>query len=259
MVFLENKLKNLPKIYCMSYETCIDRQNYIIDHFKNYNINNYDLKISTEESDSKKIITGHRINELGSIKGHYVTASHLLAIKEWYETTDDNSALFLEDDVSFETANYWNFTWEEFENNLPDDWECIHLGNITYGTQRLTYHLHPRITQEFGLFSLIKRSYAKKLIDWYIKDINLFNFTIPNAEAWPICENIMYMGGKTYNLPLLIENINLQSVFPDKGEEDKCAHINSNTLILNWWKENGDSVNIKEILNPIIVYPELLV
>jgi len=258
MLSLEDKLKNLPKIYCMSYETCTNRHEYIVDHFKNYGIVNYDLKISTEESDSKKVITGNRIDELNTIKAHYVTASHLLAIKEWYDTTDEDCALFLEDDVSFETANYWNFTWKEFESNLPEDWESIHLGNITYGTQRLTYHLHPRISQEFGLFSLVKRSYAKKLLNWYVKDINLFDFTIPNKEAWPICENILYLPGKTYNIPILIENVNLQTTIPDKGQEDKDAHFNSNTLILEWWKKNGNSVNIKNLLNPIIVYPELL-
>jgi len=64
--------------------------------------------------------------------------------------------------------------------------------------------------------------------------------------------------GKTYNIPILIENVNLQTTIPDKGQEDKDAHFNSNTLILEWWKKNGNSVNIKELLNPIIVYPELL-
>ena len=40
--------------------------------------------------------------------------SHLKAIKHWYETTDTPYAIFAEDDVSFDTARFWKFTWDEF-------------------------------------------------------------------------------------------------------------------------------------------------
>ena len=40
--------------------------------------------------------------------------SHLKAIKHFYEETDDDYCMILEDDVDFSTVRYWNFTWQEF-------------------------------------------------------------------------------------------------------------------------------------------------
>ena len=40
--------------------------------------------------------------------------AHLKAIKYFYEETDDDYCMILEDDVDFSTVRHWNFTWQEF-------------------------------------------------------------------------------------------------------------------------------------------------
>jgi hypothetical protein len=99
---------------------------------------------------------------------------------------------------------------------------------------------------------IMKREYAKKLTNSYTKEnkflLNLVNET-PNVwyhdeiySADPlyhkqpnIVENILFTGiGKTYNFPLFVENINIESTFVFGGQ--KGFHIESYNDVLNLWK-----------------------
>ena len=66
--------------------------------------------------------------------------SHLKAIKQWYETTDTPYAIFAEDDVSFDTAFFWKFTWNEFLEKLPYDWDVVQLAIINPGVVYASMH-----------------------------------------------------------------------------------------------------------------------
>ena len=67
--------------------------------------------------------------------------SHLKAIKHFYEETDDEYCMIVEDDVSFDIARYWNFTWKEFFGLVPYDWDCLQLTTICTGDIHVKLHL----------------------------------------------------------------------------------------------------------------------
>ena len=68
----------------------------------------------------------------------------------------------------------------------------------------------------------------------------------------PILENIIYDLGKTYTISLFVENTNFKSTAYFQGiiqAEHKNDHISSSKWVLRWWKNNGNKVNIKEIMS----------
>lgn len=57
-------------------------------------------------------------------------SSHLKAMKIFLETSNDDYCIIAEDDLSFDYNKFWNKTYWEFFENLPDDWECVQLTQI---------------------------------------------------------------------------------------------------------------------------------
>lgn len=120
------KLKGLPKIYWLNLDSDVNRREYMEQQFRYWEIENH-TRISgydARQDDVSCYLKG-RIpdnvsqNELGCCM------SHLKAIKEFYENTDDDYCMILEDDVDFSIAKYWNFTWTEFFSLAPYDWDCL--------------------------------------------------------------------------------------------------------------------------------------
>lgn len=115
---------------------------------------------------------------------------------------------------------------------------------------------------------LIKRTYAEKLVSHYLKDQD-FVLDVPlvyikqgsekvcnitcnvDTHEWqsynmfPIVENVMYLGlGKTYICPLFIEDIiNTNSTY--STIVDDC-HKKSYEYIIQYWKDYGQNMNIKD-------------
>ena len=162
-----NKLDNFPTPYCITLEESKDRQQNIVNQFKKYNVDVI-LYQSKRFSDSNDIIIGKYVHQLNDgTKGCAV--SHIKAIKKWYESTDESYGFFCEDDLSLETINYWDFTWEKFIEKIPEDAECIQL--LTIRSDFNTYNLRERYWNDWGATAyIITREYAKKIIDKYLID-----------------------------------------------------------------------------------------
>lgn len=268
---IEEKLKNLPRIYVTSAEKNECRREVLRSHFYSFGIENYSFFITTPEQDSKREITGDKTDKLDP-RMHLVTAAYLEAIRHWYETTDEEYALFLEDDIWFETARYWNFTWSDFVNHLPKDWGCVHLGSIwhmhpSWSYTQLSNEIVKSSSTDSALMSLIKRPYAKKLIDQYIKGNNKYDFTPPtipneNREVLPWCETIVYMSFEgSYRFLLLTENpyYGVYSTFRpndytlyypdcDLSEPVSKAASRFNKAVITWWEKIGSRMTIQELM-----------
>jgi GR25 family glycosyltransferase involved in LPS biosynthesis len=172
----------------------------------------------------------------------------LKAIKNWYEDSDSEYALFLEDDVTLQTAQYWNFTWEEFINELPSDWDCVQLTCIKENLSEVK--LREREWNDWSVTGyIITRKYAKLLIDTYFKEDNTIHLYTNEGTTYPCIENVIYTLGKVYCIPLLVENVNFNSTFYGKtiNEPHKQDHVSSANFVMNWWKQNGKQTNIKEL------------
>jgi len=232
-----NKLSNFPKAYYMSLEESVDRRNNLEKQFSEYGVKLNPI-ISKRFHESGDVVTGkysHQLND--GTKGCAV--SHLKAIKCWYESTNDEYAFFCEDDLSLETVEYWDFTWQNFIEKLPSDWDCVQL--LTVRSNFETYDIRERLWDDWGATAyIITRNYAEKIIKTYCNG-DVYNLEIPEIEIMPLVENILFTSlGKTYTIPLFVEDIDFQSTFvgndDDVNEGQKNNHHNAGKTVLNWWK-----------------------
>lgn len=251
---LGNKLKNFPKVYCVGLEENADRRTELLRQFKQYEINEINFLLSKRYPENGHIIESDYMDDnIVNLRGMDCAVSHLKMLDKWVKETDDEYAFFCEDDLSLETVEYWNFTWDQFFNNLPEDWECVQLFIISDHFKVECLELIPREWNFWGATAYImKRDYAKQLIKAYHKEnkyiLNPINEE-PNICYWrndyyaepfyhkmPFVENILFTGiGKTYNCPLFVENISIESTFVS-GQ--KFGHLESHESILNSWRSH---------------------
>lgn len=239
------KLKGLPHIYYLNLDDQPERNQYMQDQFKYWEIENY-TRISAYDGrtdDLSEIISG-RYPEMMTSGEIGCTTSHLKAIKHWYETTDSPYAIIMEDDCNLETVKYWNFTWNEIISKVPYDFDVIQLAIICTGNIHVT--LHKRFVNDFSTASyLITRHHATKLLKYHIRGekYKLDNGVKPRAVA----DDLIYNSGNTFSAPLLLYKLELgSSIHPDHID---MFHKNSYEGILNFWKQNGAGLNVTDIMN----------
>ena len=158
--------------------------------------------------------------------------SHLKAIKQWYETTDTPYAIFAEDDVSFDTARFWKFNWDEFMEKVPYDWDVIQLAIINPGVVYAS--MHARWVNDFSTACyMITRHHAKKLIEHHCVG-DKFRLD-QGVKPRPVADDLIYNCGRTYAIPLFHYKIELgSSIHPDHIE---VFHKGSHKGILDHWRE----------------------
>jgi FkbM family methyltransferase len=232
------KLLNFPSVYYVTLEESVERQVELERQFNQYGIVPIPIK-SKRFSESHDVISGKYVYQLNDgTKGCCV--SHLKAIKEWYNTTDENYAFFCEDDITLETVPYWNFMWEQFVEKIPEDAECVQLFTIRDNFD--TFSLRERYWNDWGVSAyILTRDYAKKIIDTYIKG-DEYVLEIPNQDIMPLIENILFASvGKSYTIPLFVENTQFNSTFvgydDDVKDGHKTNHKVARQLVLNYWSK----------------------
>jgi len=260
------KIKNFPKAYCASLIESEERRENIKKQFQEKGIDSIEFLISKKFEDSEDVVEGNRIFFLDDgTKGAIV--SHLKMIKKWYDETLDEYGFFCEDDLSLDTIQYWNFTWENFIQELPKGWDCVQL--LSCGSHIKEIKLRKRYWDDWSVGAyIITRKYAKVLIDSYIREDKF----VLEVEDWaPLAEHLIYLTPKTniqnidtshnvYTFPLFLEEIKFETTFLNRGTKDygidsglmlqshKEHHIESYNLILDWWKDIGKDLTLKEIL-----------
>jgi glycosyltransferase involved in cell wall biosynthesis len=243
-----NPLENFPPVYYVTLEESTDRQNLLESQFNKYGIKPNAIK-SKRFSESNDIITGRYLYQLtGPTQGCIV--SHLKAIKKWYESEESDYAFFCEDDLSLQTVEYWNFTWEEFINLLPDDCECVQLMTVRGDFEEIKFR--DRIWNDWSETAYIMtRDYAKKIIDSYCIG-DSFHLELKNLNIMPIGENILFTNvGKVYTFPLFTENVVIPTTDVNDLELEngqKPNHIYSSEYVYDWWKNNGKNKSIYDLM-----------
>ena len=244
-----NKLQNFPRVYYVTLEESLERQENITNQFAEYGVSLSSV-ISKRFSECDDVVTGKYLHQLNAgTTGCCV--SHLKAIKCWYDNyPEEDYAFFCEDDLSLETVEYWNFTWEDFIESLPDDVECVQL--MTIRGDYDTFELRERYWDDWSATAyIITREYAKKIIDTYIKG-DTYHLEIPNSDVMPLIENILFTSlGKTYTIPLFIEDVHFESTFSKEQDDDvnagqKRNHYQASIKVLEYWKNNSN-LNIAKL------------
>jgi len=237
-----HKLKGLPAIYWLNLDADTDRRFYMEEQFKYWQVENhtrisgYDGREDDVSCHLKgKIPDNVNQNELGCCM------SHLKAIKHFYEETDDEYCLILEDDAVLDIARYWNFTWEEFFSLLPYDWDCVQLTTITTGDIHVKLHL--KFINDFSAAAyLISRHHAAKIIKHHVRGdkYKLDNGVQPRA----VSEDVVLESGKTYSIPLFLYNLQFGSTIHQ--EHIGVFHQGPHAALTNYWQQQGAAVDIRE-------------
>lgn len=228
-----NKLENFGPVYVINLESQKDRLISIENQLKEYGVTNYKIFKAYDGSttDFSKIIKDvEKIplskNELGA------TVSHIFAIKQWLDESDSDYAIFVEDDLSLETSDFWDFSWQEFLNAVDQKYryDVLQLCIIHNYIIKKRIHLKERRDWSAGCY-LIKRKWAETLVNKHLIDgkLNLYPNKLSVADA------IIYQGIITYAVPLFTTK-------PELGSSINEAHLNgshasSRNQTIEFWKE----------------------
>jgi GR25 family glycosyltransferase involved in LPS biosynthesis len=249
-----NKLKNFPSVYYVSLEECKDRQQNIEKQFAKYDIQPTAI-ISKRFAESDDEITGKFLDQMnGGTMGCVV--SHLKAIRKWYEETDENYAFFCEDDLSLETVEYWDFTWEEFIETIPENVMCVQLLVIREYEYYETFGLRKRLWGDWaGTAYIITRDYAKILVDHYCLGEKRFHLELPGSGnvLIPLLENVLFetIEKSCYSIPLFVEDvINFKSTFVEDRDlndgNQKNWHSKAHDIVLDYWKNKIKTFTVRK-------------
>ncbi len=254
---LKDKFKNFPVVHYVSLDECENRREILHRAFDKCGIRRVHPILSPRFYESNDLFTGFYLSEMdGGTIGCAI--SHLKALKHFYYQTNDPYGFFCEDDILLDTAEHWNFTWEDFMSHLPDGWDTVQLMFVRGSIENnRAVHLRKRYWDDWGATAyIITREHAKRLIDEYTHGV-VFMLQVKYTDVTPLIENILFTyPGKNYTIPLFTENtkeINSTFTPADFSNTDeiyqgqKGGHYFSNQFITNWWKNNGSKVNLEEI------------
>ena len=226
------KLKNFGPLYYINLDGQPERDTEMQSMCKYWELN--PTRISAfdgRHGDLNHILEGS--HDIGITSGEVgCVTSHLKAIKQWYETSDTPYAIFAEDDVSFDTARFWKFTWDEFVEKLPYDWDVVQLAIINPGVVYAS--MHARWVNDFSTACfMVTRHHAKKLIEHHCVG-DKFRLD-QGVKPRPVADDLIYNCGRTYAIPLFHYKIELgSSIHPDHIE---VFHKGSHKGILDHWRE----------------------
>ena len=256
-VHYKNKLANFPTINCITIEESNKRRESLKSKFLNYGITDINFHIFPRYKEGDCELIGSRVSWLDFHSKGPVT-SHLKAVKHWYNNSSEDYTFFCEDDLSLETVRYWNFNWTEFFQNLPKDWEIVQLAWIREPNHFLDhgYKLRNRCWCDWsGCAYLIKKTFAKKLIDtYYPNDKFLLEYTGNDASerVWwaltPTIETIIFSDlGRVYSFPLFVEDtVDCESTYAETGQG--YMHHDAHTIAVNLWKNTLSTMSINDLI-----------
>jgi len=211
-----------------------------------------------------------------------VLFSHLLTIKWWYEHTAEDVCTIMEDDVDFSTIEYWNFSYVEFMEKLGTRWDVVQL----CASFQFPFAMYPRVRTDMdngAVCYIIKRCYAKKLIDYYFDENGGFNVKhpvqysrnrLPFKDYAPYdstvsdiveasefyqnygrisTENLIYGIGLVYVFCLFNHNVEFKTTNHIDSKKRLKNQVKfqkrSHDYIKEWWVETGSKGSLGDIFN----------
>jgi len=252
---LNNKLSGFPHVYYFNMDEEDNRRNYMESQFDKYDINY--TRISSNRFDADKINQWDNylqdkdlVIENTAGMGPRVLAnfvSHMVFLKEWYESSNEDCIVLMEDDYDLSLIDYWHFDWKYLVSKLPFDWDTVQLGYEHF--EKVEFFLSHKDYRSFNFGpTLINRRHVSKLLDLYfssehkIKTQSLSCYGI-DERTFSVDMSINHVG-KNYTLPLITTNTDL-------FQQDNAYHVykrhQTNRYIYHyWWKNKRDDFSLDE-------------
>ena len=228
-----NKLDGFGPVYVINMEESIDRKSYIEKHFEQYGISKYSFvkAVDGSKEDLSGLITNH--DSLPITKGEAACSiSHLKAIEQWLSESDSEYAIFVEDDASFETVDFWEFTWKDFLSSIDYDYDILQLAIINNFTVNPRLHLREFLDWSAAVY-LIKRQYAEKLIKKHKVENK---YTLNKIRHLSVSEGMLFGRSLCYSIPLFTYSIDLGSSLNESHVQ--TVHRTSKAQTMKYWQNN---------------------
>ena len=233
------KLKGIPPIYYINLDAQPERVEYMEEQFKYWEIENY-TRVSAYDGrgdrDIGEFLKGSYPDNMSSGEVGCVT-SHLKALKQWLETSDEPCLLMMEDDCDISTVAHWGFNWKDFYAKIPYDYDVIQLAIINPASVHL--QMHRRFVNDFSTACyLITRHHAEKLVRLHCRGdkYKLDQGVKPRAVA----DDLIYNSGNTFAMPLFLYRIELGSSIHD--EHINVFHKSSHEGLWQFWKNDSNKI-----------------
>lgn len=235
-----NKLNGFGPVYVINLLRRTDRHDHIEKLFKEYNIINYTfIEAFDAQNDLSDLIQYGPVNNKSLRKEEIATTiSHIKAIKYWLDNSNSEYAIFCEDDLSFDTVSYWDWTWEDFIKSINFDFDIIQLSITQFSNVNCNLHKKRRTDYSAGIY-IIKRKHALSIINRMIEDNKYY---IKGDRANSVVDHDVLFGNteKSYSCALFTYDTNLSS---DINPHGKLLHIKSRNKTMEFWKNTSIKLN----------------
>ena len=227
---------NIP-IYYINLKEKTERNNKMINLFKQHNITNYTRieAFSYKNYNIEKTKQNHPCrwtNREITLEEQSCFTSHILTLKKFVETSDKDYCFIFEDDINFNFEKYYCQCFSNYIRKMPEDTDVLqlhfHTSKDTLDKIIINPNYYIRHSHKYGMTStaayLISKKYAIKILrDIVFIDDNIIDFSellFPPVYDW----YLFYFTDKKYSIPLISINCdNDSSINPEAHEyEKKC-------------------------------------
>ena len=237
-----HKLAGLPKVLWINLDRFPERKKYMEEQFDYWEVKDHHRITAVDGAEYESYLKGTVPPSMNDGELACVM-SHLSAIKYFVEETDLNEIMIMEDDVDLSVARHWGFTYKEMRSKVPINFDALQLTIIN--PNGITLKLHHRFINDFSAACyVITRHHATKLLklhqrgsQWKIDQ---------NIRPRAVSEDLILDSGKGYSTPLFNYRLDMGSAIHE--EHIDIFHKGSQNALADFWRENGSSVTIDEIM-----------
>jgi GR25 family glycosyltransferase involved in LPS biosynthesis len=223
-----NKLDGFGPIYVINLDRHLERKNYMVNQFQEHGLSNYSF-IKAVDGVNDTLDNILLLDKLAITRPEIgCTVSHLTAIKNWLDTSDSEHAVIMEDDISFETVQYWKFNWKNFISNVRP-FDVLQLSIIHNYNINTNLHIREANDWSTGVY-VISRNWAKKLIAKHYVD-EKFNLYMDRSS---VADILIYHSAKSYSAPLFVTNTGFESSI--NQNHTSTSHTRSYIQVTEFWK-----------------------
>lgn len=219
---MKNEL-NIPKIYYINLNRSKERNEFMINQFNKYNIENYKrIEAIDGKTDNLEeyIIYNIKIGKLTLA----CTVSHLKALKQVYDDSIEE-AIILEDDIILDPLITHIEKYNNLIKSLPEDLDILQLYTsnssfYNYKKYKNSFYKYSKYEKKNGCAGMyyIKRKGIQKLLNKYMKN-NIITVPYYTNKKDIVSEGMVYNNVNTYT-----------SLFPFCLTRDKDSIIHNSHL-----------------------------
>lgn len=257
----EEKLKGFPTVYYTSLKESENRRDFMAKQLDAYGIKHHPFIVerysTMKDSIDVRIYPETAKPQLTPLNIG-CSVSQIQVMKYWYENTDENLAIFGDDDMNFNSINHWTFTWKEFLASLPADCHILQLIRMDDWIERYGVDIKLNRIVYWGTARLMTRASVKRLLDILTNADGSYNLIAGGGSHLPGVENILFHNCPGfYNFPLLTEfndesmkSTGLRYIKEDdenywRGRDRQTFY---NYVISKRWEVMGKYLNIQEAM-----------